>query len=71
MGQVRNTCCHQTQGGNEFAGSCACLLNAVMSENFGALPAFFDETVGEEWTESVSAKVFPHFQLIDGVNQVL
>ena len=67
MGQVKDVCCHMTQGGDKFAGCCVCLLN-MMSENFGASPALFDSTVDKEWTERVVAEVLPHFQSIDGVN---
>jgi hypothetical protein len=36
-----------------------------MNENFAALPALFDEAVGEEWMESVVAKV------LACINQIL
>ena len=42
-----------------------------MSEHFGVSPAFFEETVGEEWMESMVAEVFPHFQSIDGFSRIL
>ena len=70
MGQVKDIYFHQTEGGDEFAGRCACLLN-MMSEFFAVSPAFFDETVGEEWIESMVVEVFPHFQSIEGMSRIL
>jgi hypothetical protein len=70
MGQVRDIYWQQTQGGDEFTGRCACLLS-MMSENFAASPAFFDETVEDTWIKSMVGEVFPQFQSIEGMDRIL
>jgi hypothetical protein len=70
MGQVKDIYWHQTQGGDEFTGRCGCLLN-MMSDNFALSPAFFDDTVEDEWLKSTVGEVFPEFLLIQFFDQIL
>ena len=46
MGQVKDIYFHQTQGGDEFAGRCASMLN-LMNGEFATSPAYFKSTVDE------------------------
>jgi hypothetical protein len=47
MGQTRDVCWHQIQGGDEFVGQCVTLLN-MMNGDFAASLMFFDESMDEE-----------------------
>jgi hypothetical protein len=48
MGQVKDIYWHQMQAGDEFVGWSVSLLS-MMNGDFVASPAFFDETMDEEW----------------------
>jgi hypothetical protein len=65
MGQVTDIYWHQTQGGDEFTGRCGCMLN-MMDNNFASSPAFFDDTVGDDWIQSMTGEVFLKFLSIPG-----
>jgi hypothetical protein len=70
MGQVKDIYWHQTQGGDEFTGRCGCMLN-MMDDNFASSPAFFDDTVGDDWIQSMTGEVFPEFLSIPGFDRIL
>jgi hypothetical protein len=70
MGQVKDIYWHPMQGGDEFTGRCGCLPN-MMSDDFALSPAFFDDTVEDEWLKSTVGKVFPEYLLIQGFDQIL
>jgi hypothetical protein len=42
-----------------------------MSNNFASSPAFFDDTIEDEWLKSMVGKVFPEFPSIQGFDQIL
>jgi hypothetical protein len=70
MGQVKDIYWHQTQGGDEFTGCCGFLLD-MMSNDFALSPAFFDDTIEDEWLKSTVGEVFPEFPLIQGFDRIL
>ena len=70
MGQVKDIYFDHSEGGDEFCGRCACLLN-LMSSNFATTPVYFLEKVCQKRLDATIGAVFPHFQKIDGMKRIL
>ena len=70
MGQVKDIYFHQTDGGDEFVGRCAAMLNMSNGE-FAVTPAFFDTNVNRETLKGAVRDVFPHFHNTDGMETIL
>ena len=70
MGQVKDIYFHQTDGGDEFVGRCAAMLNMSNGE-FAVTPAFFDTNVNRETLKGAVRDVFPHFHNTDGMEKIL
>lgn len=70
MGQVKDTCFHQTQGGDEFSGRRALLLNVTNGE-FASSPPFFEDNVDGASVSLLVKLVFPQFVNTDGFDMIL
>jgi hypothetical protein len=70
MGQVKDIYFHQTDGGDEFVGRCASLLNMVNGD-FAISPAFFDADTNDATVTSAIGDVFPHFNNTEGMERIL
>ena len=70
MGQVKDIYFHQTDGGDEFVGRCAAMLN-ISNEEFATSPPFFDAETEDEMVKSAIAEVFPHFNNMEGWDRIL
>ena len=70
MGKVKDIYFHQTQGGDEFVGRCAAMLN-LMNGEFATSPAFFRFTLDQAKLKSAREKVFPMFNACDGMDRIL
>ena len=70
MGKVKDIYFHQTQGGDEFVGRCAAMLN-LMNGEFATSPAFFSFTLDPARLKSATEKVFPLFTACDGMDRIL
>ena len=69
MGQVKDIYFHQTDGGDEFVGRCAALLNMANGE-FATSPAIFED-IDKETLDMATAEVFPHFCEMEGMERIL
>jgi hypothetical protein len=70
MGQVKDIYFHQTDGGDEFVGRCAAMLNMTNGE-FATSPAFFQSTIENETIKGAVQDVFPHFYETEGMERIL
>jgi hypothetical protein len=70
MGQVKDIYFHQTDGGDEFVGRCAAMLNMANGE-FASSPAFFHAEADEETLKGAIRDVFPHFYNTEGMERIL
>ena len=72
MGPVKDIYYHQTQGGDEFVGRCAAMLN-MFKGDFACSPAFFDgdEVEMSELADAAVRDNFPHHYEMDGMKRVL
>ena len=69
MGQVKDIYFHQTDGGDEFVGRCAAMLNMANGE-FATSPAFFED-VDNATLRNAICEVFPHFATTEGMDRIL
>ena len=72
MGPVKDIYYHQTQGGDEFVGRCAAMLN-MFNGDFACSSAFFEGDniqLSELADESVKEN-FPHHHDMDGMKRIL
>ena len=72
MGPVKDIYYHQTQGGDEFVGRCAAMLN-MFNGNFACSPAYF-QSENIELSALVNEAVkdnFPHHHEMDGMARIL
>lgn len=69
---VKDIYFHQTQGGDEFVGRCAAMLN-MFNGDFACSPAFFegDDTEMRELADAAVVENFPHHHAMDGMKRVL
>ena len=70
MGQVKDIYFHQTDGGDEFVGRCASLLNMANGE-FAIAPPCFDAETDEVKVDEAIKENFPHFESADGMKRIL
>jgi hypothetical protein len=72
MGPVRDIYYHQTQGGDEFVGQCASMLN-MFNGDFACSPAFFDgdDIPMSDLADAAVKDNFPHHHEMDGMKQIL
>ena len=70
MGQVKDIYFHQTQGGDEFVGRCAAMLN-LMNGEFASSSPFFHESADQDLIKQTVADVFPHHGTADGMERLL
>ena len=71
MGQVKDIYFDHSNGGDEFTGRCACLLN-MMDLWFSVSPAFFDsDKVDPDEIQDLIDLVFPNFRNILPMQKIL
>ena len=72
MGPVKDIYYHQTQGGDEFVGRCASMLN-MFKGDFACSPAFFDgdDIHMSELADAAVRDNFPHHHEMDGMKRIL
>jgi hypothetical protein len=70
MGQVKDIYFHQSQGGDEFTGRCAAMLN-LMNGEFVTSPAFFKDSISRDAVKKAIDMVFPHHKNCSGIERVL
>jgi hypothetical protein len=70
MGQIRDIYYHHMQAGDAFVGRCICGISMINGD-FAVSPAFFDETMDEEWIKSMVSEVFPFFESVEGMQRIL
>lgn len=72
MGAVKDIYFHQSQGGDEFVGRCAAMLN-MFNGDFASSPAFFDGDDIEmcNLADAAVEENFPHHHAMDGMKRIL
>ena len=70
MGQVKDIYFDHSEGGDEFCGRCACLLN-MMKPDFANSPAFFTGIVDQKAVQRALDLTFPHFRGVEGMERLL
>ena len=70
MGTVKDIYFDHAQGGDEFCGRCACLLN-MMDESFLMSALFFHEDADQQLIQDTINSTFPHLSKMEGMGQIL
>ena len=70
MGTVKDIHFDHAQGGDEFCGRCACLLN-VMDESFLMSALFFHEDADQQLIQDTINSTFLHFCKMEGMGRIL
>ena len=70
MGTVKDIYFDHAQGGDEFCGRCACLLN-MMDESFSMSALFFAEDADQQLIQDTINSTFPHFCKMEGMGRIL